>query len=67
LIRKLSSGMKKWREELPARLCVDLGLTIETVSRALTILRDQRLLRFSETTQRQLVLLDRIGLAKHGA
>jgi CRP/FNR family nitrogen fixation transcriptional regulator len=44
-----------------------LGLTIETVSRALSILRDERLLRFVETTQRQLVLLDRFGLAQHDA
>lgn len=41
-----------------------LGLTLETVSRALSILRDDRLLRFDGQTQRQLVLLDRKGLAQ---
>jgi CRP/FNR family nitrogen fixation transcriptional regulator len=39
-----------------------LGLTLETVSRALSILREEELLRFIGTTQRQLVLLNRIGL-----
>jgi CRP/FNR family nitrogen fixation transcriptional regulator len=34
-----------------------LGLTIETVSRALSSLRDENLLQFCETTQRQLALL----------
>src|SRR4029079_15329572 len=41
-----------------------LGLTIETVSRALSSLRDENLLQFCETTQRQLALLNRIGLAQ---
>ena len=41
-----------------------LGLTLETVSRALSILRDDELLRFIGTTQRQLVLLNRVGLAQ---
>jgi CRP/FNR family nitrogen fixation transcriptional regulator len=44
-----------------------LGLTLETVSRALSMLRDEELLRFDGTTQRQLVLLNRIGLAQHNA
>ncbi len=44
-----------------------LGLTLETVSRALSILRDERLLRFSDNTQRHLVLVDRMGLATHAA
>jgi CRP/FNR family nitrogen fixation transcriptional regulator len=41
-----------------------LGLTLETVSRALSILREEELLRFIGTTQRQLVLLNRIGLGR---
>ena len=41
-----------------------LGLTLETVSRALSILRDNELLRFHGTTQRQLVLLNRIRLGQ---
>jgi CRP/FNR family transcriptional regulator, nitrogen fixation regulation protein len=41
-----------------------LGLTLETVSRALSTLRDEKLLRFEGTTQRALVLLNRIGLAQ---
>jgi len=41
-----------------------LGLTLETVSRALSILRDEGFMKFLGTTQRQLVLLDRIGLAQ---
>ena len=36
-----------------------LGLTLETVSRALSCLRDQGVLEFSETSQRQIVLLSR--------
>jgi CRP/FNR family nitrogen fixation transcriptional regulator len=44
-----------------------LGLTIETVSRAFSILRDERLLRFVGKTQRQLELLDRPGIARHDA
>ena len=44
-----------------------LGLTLETVSRALSMLRHEELLRFDGTTQRQLVLLNRIGLARHNA
>lgn len=39
-----------------------LGLTLETVSRALSILRDRQLLRFAGTTQRLIELLDRDGL-----
>jgi CRP/FNR family nitrogen fixation transcriptional regulator len=41
-----------------------LGLTLETVSRALSILRDQELLRFDGPTQRQVVLLDRGALTE---
>jgi CRP/FNR family transcriptional regulator, nitrogen fixation regulation protein len=41
-----------------------LGLTIETVSRALSTHRDEELLRFNGATERQLVLLNRIGLAQ---
>jgi CRP/FNR family nitrogen fixation transcriptional regulator len=40
-----------------------LGLTLETVSRALSTLRDEEMLRFDGSTQRQVVLLDRRGLA----
>jgi len=40
-----------------------LGLTLETVSRALSTLRDDEMLRFEGTTHRQLVLLDRKRLA----
>ena len=36
-----------------------LGLTLETVSRALSILKDENMLRFDGPTQRQVVLLDR--------
>ncbi|MGC2775242.1 MAG: helix-turn-helix domain-containing protein [Bradyrhizobium sp.] len=41
-----------------------LGLTLETVSRALSTLRDDRMLRFEGQTQRRVVLLDREGLAQ---
>jgi CRP/FNR family transcriptional regulator, nitrogen fixation regulation protein len=41
-----------------------LGLTLETVSRALSILHDQGVLGFLGQTQRQIVLLDRPKLAE---
>lgn len=41
-----------------------LGLTLETVSRAFSILRDEALLRFDGKTQRRLELLDRHALAE---
>lgn len=41
-----------------------LGLTLETVSRALSTLHDQRILNFIGQTQRQIVLLDRPKLAE---
>jgi CRP/FNR family nitrogen fixation transcriptional regulator len=41
-----------------------LGLTLETVSRAFSALRDENMLRFDGQTQRQVVLLDRAGLAQ---
>jgi CRP/FNR family transcriptional regulator, nitrogen fixation regulation protein len=41
-----------------------LGLTLETVSRALSYLRDRGILEFSETSQRQIVLQDRQQLQK---
>ncbi|MBB4371665.1 CRP/FNR family nitrogen fixation transcriptional regulator [Bradyrhizobium sp. cir1] len=41
-----------------------LGLTLETVSRALSILRDEGLLRFDGNTQRRLELVDRGALAR---
>jgi CRP/FNR family nitrogen fixation transcriptional regulator len=44
-----------------------LGLSIETVSRALSILRAGNMLRFEGQTQRELVLLDRRGLEKFDA
>lgn len=44
-----------------------LGLTLETVSRAFSLLRDQRLLRFHGPSQRQIELLDLGGLAKFDA
>jgi len=44
-----------------------LGLTLETVSRALSVLRDESLLRFDGSTQRRLELLDRQVLAKFDA
>jgi CRP/FNR family nitrogen fixation transcriptional regulator len=40
-----------------------LGLTIETVSRALSMLRDMGILSFKSQTQREIVLLDRSKLA----
>jgi hypothetical protein len=36
-----------------------LGLTLEMVSRALSCLRDKRILEFSEVSQREIVLQDR--------
>ena len=44
-----------------------LGLTLETVSRAFSILRDEGLVQFVGTTQRQLVLPNRAGLAHYDA
>jgi CRP/FNR family transcriptional regulator, nitrogen fixation regulation protein len=44
-----------------------LGLTLETVSRALATLRDERILRVNGPTQRQVVLLDRGALAEFGS
>ena len=41
-----------------------LGLTLETVSRALSYLRDVGVLEFSETSQRQIILRDRQRLQK---
>jgi CRP/FNR family transcriptional regulator, nitrogen fixation regulation protein len=41
-----------------------LGLTLETVSRALSTLRDEKMLRFDGPTQRKVMLVDRGGLAK---
>lgn len=41
-----------------------LGLTLETVSRALSTLRDQHLLQFCGSTQRQLMLLSRSRLGQ---
>lgn len=41
-----------------------LGLTLETVSRALSLLHDKRILGFIGQTQRQIVLLDRAKLAE---
>lgn len=41
-----------------------LGLTLETVSRALSTLRDERMLRFEGQTQRQVILLDRRRLSQ---
>jgi len=41
-----------------------LGLTLETVSRALSVLHDQGILGFLGQTQRQIVLLDRPKLAE---
>ncbi|MHC2291696.1 helix-turn-helix domain-containing protein [Bradyrhizobium barranii] len=44
-----------------------LGITLETVSRAFSVLRDEALLRFDGNTQRRLELLDRQVLAKFDA
>ena len=44
-----------------------LGLTLETVSRALSILRDEEMLQFEGSTQRRLVLLNRARLAELNA
>ena len=41
-----------------------LGLTLETVSRAFSTLRDEEMLRFDGLTQRRIVLLDRRGLVE---
>jgi CRP/FNR family nitrogen fixation transcriptional regulator len=41
-----------------------LGLTVETVSRELSQLRASGILKFSETSQRQIVLEDRKRLQK---
>jgi CRP/FNR family nitrogen fixation transcriptional regulator len=41
-----------------------LGLTLETVSRALSALRDEKMLRFDGPTQRKVELLDRRALAE---
>ena len=41
-----------------------LGLTLETVSRALSTLREEKMLRIEGPTQRQVVLLNRRGLAE---
>jgi CRP/FNR family nitrogen fixation transcriptional regulator len=42
-----------------------LGLTLETVSRAMSILRDEHILSFIGKTQREIVLHDRLKLARH--
>ena len=41
-----------------------LGLTLETVSRSLKVMRDRRMLWLDEITHRKIVLMDRDGLAK---
>jgi len=41
-----------------------LGLTLETISRAFSMLRDEELLRFHGTTQRRVEVLKREGLAE---
>jgi CRP/FNR family nitrogen fixation transcriptional regulator len=41
-----------------------LGLSLETVSRALSMLRDRGILSFKSQTQREIVLLDRSKLAQ---
>lgn len=41
-----------------------LGLTLETVSRALSTLRNENVLRFDGLMQRHLVLLDRVALTE---
>jgi CRP/FNR family transcriptional regulator, nitrogen fixation regulation protein len=43
-----------------------LGLTVETVSRALSVLKVEKLLKFDGPTQRRILLLDRRGLAVLG-
>jgi CRP/FNR family nitrogen fixation transcriptional regulator len=40
-----------------------LGMTLETVSRSLSVLRDERILSFRGTNQREIVLHDRSKLA----
>jgi CRP/FNR family nitrogen fixation transcriptional regulator len=42
-----------------------LGLILETVSRALSSLRDEHILSFIGKTQREIVLHDRSKLAEH--
>jgi CRP/FNR family transcriptional regulator, nitrogen fixation regulation protein len=44
-----------------------LGLTLETVSRALSMLRHEQFLRFEGATQRSIELLNREGLARFDA
>jgi len=44
-----------------------LGLTLETVSRALSSLRDKKVLLFDGPTRRKVVLLDRKRLAELNA
>ena len=41
-----------------------LGITLETVSRALSVLRKNGLLKFLGQTQRQIVVVDPAGLAR---
>ena len=41
-----------------------LGMTLETVSRSLSVLRDERILSFRGTNQREIVLHDRSKLAE---
>ena len=41
-----------------------LGMTVETVSRSLSVLRDERILSFRGTKQREIVLHDRSKLAE---
>jgi CRP/FNR family nitrogen fixation transcriptional regulator len=41
-----------------------LGLTLETVSRALSVLHDKGVLGFLGQTQRQIVLMDRVKLVE---
>ena len=41
-----------------------LGLTLETVSRALSTLRENNIVRFHGTTQRQVEVLSRAGIAE---